>query len=73
MNCAWAEGTGTLGRIERSGFQTATALIPTPRPELDERCPDCDGHPNCICEIALATEWRMTHAEMLHEATEGRR
>ena len=67
--CAWAEGTGTLGRkIDALTLEAAETLA---RPV--KHCQDCCEVTPCICEIALATEWRMTHAEQLHEALEGRR
>ena len=73
MNVAWACGGTLAAKIDALTLEAAAKLAaPTPRPELDERVCDCDGFPNCICEIADA-QYLMTRAEQLDDALNGRR
>ena len=61
MNVAWAGGT-LAAKIDKLTLEAAAKLAaPTPRLELDDLECDCDGHPNCICEIAA--DWQRIEAQ----------
>lgn len=62
MNVAWAGGGTLASKIDKLTLETAAKLAaPTPRLELDDLECDCDGHPNCICEIAA--DWQRIEAQ----------
>ena len=62
MNVAWAGGGTLAAKIDKLTLEAAAKLAaPTPRLELDELECDCDGHPNCICEIAA--DWQRIEAQ----------
>ena len=59
----WATGGAPLAsKIDRLTLEAAETLALTPRIELDDRACDCDGRPNCICEIARA-DWQRIEAQ----------
>ena len=55
-------GCNLSSKIDMLTLELAKTLAaPTPRLELDELECDCDGHPNCICEIAA--DWQRIEAQ----------
>lgn len=72
MNLVWTGGSTLAAKVDTLTLKAAAKLAaPIARLALDERPCDCDGHPNCICEIADA-RYPMTHAEQLAAALDGR-
>ena len=72
MNVAWAGGGTLAAKIDKSGIDAALSLALAGVRSSEPLCDDCDGHPNCICEIADA-QYPMTRAEQLDDALNGRR
>ena len=72
MNVAWAGGGTLAAKIDRLTLEAAETLALAGVRSSKPRCDDCDGFPNCICEIADA-QYLMTRAEQLDDALNGRR